>query len=547
MKFKVRFGLRELDILFALLVLFIALLPLSFSYATAAQVEPSPAEVEAYKSYDQILSRLIELERAYPEILDLVTIGSSHGDDGDVSRTADNRQILAVKISDFVETGDDSGSQIEPDVLFVGGQHAREWIAVEVPISLIEFLVSSYQSKPAIRELIDNAEIWIIPLVNPDGYEYSRNTDRMWRKNLRDNGDGSLGVDLNRNFPYPLGMQWADGLPIGTFTSLDPSLETYRGSSPFSEPETRAIQQLVLQNDFKLAISFHNFGQTILYPWGVESDPTKDAKLLENIANRFVSEIKHAGGPNYRATQSYNPFNSAGGAYLKHGEISDWLYGQEILSFTIEIRPDSHRAGGFLLPIDQIDAVIDEMMAVSKYAIRYSIDSFSSELAINMPDAIQILGEIFDRNESGFLDDEELFDVVDYWVSGDRVIGTGLQVTNEIFFELLEKWTREEFLFNPQDYLRRDISIRNTSIVSRSNHFRLDVDGVGIERIDLQIYNLAGKELLKTSQNGSRVQFRLFNEIGDALANGTYLYRVVAQGAGGSQASTSVEKFVLLR
>ena len=526
---------------------------LSFAIGTlsvdslGADVEPNPDEVNAYRSYQAIVSHLTELERNHSDIMDLITIGSSHGDDGNVDQAGDNREIFAVKISDFVNSSDDSGMESEPDVLFVGGQHAREWIAVEVPVSLIEYLVESYSRDQSIRDLIDHSEIWIVPLVNPDGYEHSRKIDRMWRKNMRFNSDGSRGVDLNRNFPYPLGVKWTDGLPIGTFTSIDPAFETYRGSAPFSEPETRAVQQLVLQNNFKLAISFHNFGQTILYPWGIESEPTKDARLLEQIANTFSNEIRKVGGPEYRATQSYNPFNSAGGAYLKHGEISDWLYDIGILAFTVEIRPESHRNGGFILPIDQIDEVIQEMLAVSRYAIRYSIDRLSSPIDFGTPDVVSTLAEVFDRNQNGFVDDDELFEIVDYWVSGERVFGTGVFVTNEIFFELLEKWTREEFLFDAQAFIKNNLAIRNTSIISRSNHFRLDVHGVGIEQIDLQVYNLAGKELLSTSQNGSRVQFRLFNESGDGLANGTYLYMVTAKGADGRTESTAVEKFVLLR
>ena len=114
--------------------------------------------------------------------------------------------------------------------------------------------------------LLNTVEVSIVPVANPDGYEYTFTTQRLWRKNLRDNdGDGQIttsdGVDLNRNFDSHWGYEDEGSSP--SFSN-----DTYRGSAPNSEPETQALINLMGMVKFKFALSYHSYSDLILYPWG---------------------------------------------------------------------------------------------------------------------------------------------------------------------------------------------------------------------------------------------------------------------------------------
>lgn len=195
---------------------------------------------------------LFALAEQYPQIVQLISLGQSH----------EGREIWAIKLSDDVSVEDPT----EPETLFIGGQHAREWIGVEVSFLIAQYLAEHYATDERVKKLIDNLEIWIVPMVNPDGHEYTRSDPcptapqfpcRLWRKNRRDLGNGVFGVDLNRNWSY----QW-DSRAGG---SRNPQSITYRGPEPFSEPEIRAIRDLVLSPNrrFKAFIDYHSYSQIV--------------------------------------------------------------------------------------------------------------------------------------------------------------------------------------------------------------------------------------------------------------------------------------------
>jgi hypothetical protein len=232
--------------------------------------EPTSAK---YHSHDEVITELIALEDS--GIAKTYIIGGTH----------EGRDIWAVRISD-----NPSVDENEPGALFMGGQHAREWIGIEVPLYLAQYLVDNYDTDEDIKWLVDNSDIWIVPVVNPDGYEYSRAGHRSWRKNRRDNGDGSFGVDVNRNWGYMWG---------GTGSSGSPSNSWYRGPSAFSEPETQAMKDLVLAHDFRFLPDYHSWGQMIYSPWGYTLDPCPDAIPMSTMKLRLRETIKQTSGAIY--------------------------------------------------------------------------------------------------------------------------------------------------------------------------------------------------------------------------------------------------------
>jgi carboxypeptidase T len=290
------------------------------------------AAAGGYHSAASLEADLRRLADARPEIAELNEIG----------RSVEGRPIWALRI------GERRGSARK--ALFMGCHHAREWIAVEVPFLLAEHLVNSADESP-VKEWLGQGEVWVAPMVNPDGHEHSRVSDRLWRKNRRRNPDGSVGVDPNRNYGYMWGT-----LNVPTSSHV-PSDETYVGPRAFSEPETQAVRDLVTRERFDVVLTYHSYSQLILYPWGYTNEPVadpQDRELLAGLAGQMRQLIEGVHGKVYTPQQSSQLYPTA-------GDTTDWTYGAYgIPSFTIELRPRTVAEGGFLLPASQIRPTWEE-------------------------------------------------------------------------------------------------------------------------------------------------------------------------------------------
>ena len=303
----------------------------------------------AYHSYLELEADLFSLQRQYPDIARVFDLGE----------TFERRHIYALKISDHVER-----EESEAEVLFLGCHHAREWISVEVPFLLGKYLVENYATDPDVQRLVNNSEIWIIPLVNPDGLEYTIHSFRYWRKNRRDLGKGNFGVDLNRNYSFKWGAD-------NEGSSYNPASDIYRGSVPFSEPETRAVRDLFLKKDFQAVISYHSFSQTILYPWGYTRVPSDKDAELRDMAVRMAARIQAVNGRVYQFGESGQSL------YLTNGDATDWTFGiSGIPSFTIELPPIDELYGGFFNREEDIVPVFEENLPAMIYLIDRSIQNF---------------------------------------------------------------------------------------------------------------------------------------------------------------------------
>ncbi len=276
-----------------------------------------------YRTYPEVVTKIDTLVAAHGGLSEKIVLGSTH----------EGRDIVGLVIN--TDT-----SQEKPAILLNGCQHAREWISVMVPMYIAEQLLIGYGTDPQITSLLDSTEVVIVPIVNPDGYVYSHTTERLWRKNRRNNGNGTYGVDLNRNWD----IDW--GGPEST--STNPNSDVYIGPSPFSEPETSAMRDLVSSRDNIVAhIDFHNYSQLILQPWGHTNDLPADYAVINELGARMNQAIYEVHGENY-------PHGSGSTfIYLASGTCEDWHYSQGIFGYTIELRPKSSQPG-FLLEADQI-------------------------------------------------------------------------------------------------------------------------------------------------------------------------------------------------
>ena len=315
-----------------------------------------------YHTYAETVAELESLQSAHPGLARLETIGSS----------LEGRPILALKISDEPEIEDES----EPDVLVVGNHHAREFMSVEVPLYLARNLLAGYARNAGLRALLDSRELWIVPLLNPDGHVYQSVVQRRpgWRKNRRIVDFDTIGVDLNRNYSY----RWGHDEEGSSSAPLD---ENYRGAAPFSEPEADALRQLVERQDFTVALSYHSFGQLVLYPWGYTRDTvTPDHGRFATMADSMVRD------------NGYRPGNAYTGAiYLTNGVWDDFMYGElygakecRSMAFTVEL--NSAFEGGFWPPEDRIEPTCAAMWTLNLYVLRVA-----GELDAVLPPAPPVL------------------------------------------------------------------------------------------------------------------------------------------------------------
>ncbi|UCD84551.1 MAG: hypothetical protein JSU92_14990 [Deltaproteobacteria bacterium] len=317
----------------------------------------------AYHSYSETSDELDDLVITYPDLAQVSSLGL----------TFEGRDIWALKISEDVSVDTD----LKPDILVSGCHHAREWITVEVSLYIANYLLSQYYTDDEVKFLVDKAEIWVVPIVNPDGLYYSQDvaddTHRLWRKNRRVHVIDSTeytGIDLNRNYDFKWRLPGDDPYPdIGDDygASDHPANILYRGPSTASESEVQAVQNLLLHPDhnFQMITDYHNYGQLLLYSWGYSSAPTPDNSTLATLSTEMAQRIKAVHNRTYTPKQSFY-------LYPTTGITVDYSYGaQSILAITTELRPPGYPY--FKLPENEIEPTNEENLPAALYLIDWAL------------------------------------------------------------------------------------------------------------------------------------------------------------------------------
>ena len=293
-----------------------------------------------YHTYAETVEFLEDLVLRFPDLARLVSAGQS----------IEGREIYVLKISDHVEA-----DEPEPNIFISGCHHAREWISVEMPLLFARHVLENYHTHPQSNDIVNSGQLYIMPVQNPDGLEFSIHTYRWWRKNRRYNGNLSWGVDSNRNYGYAWGYDDIGSSPV-------PEDAVYRGPTAFSEPETRAVRDFLLNHPPSGALNFHNYSQLILYPWGYTTVPTADDTEMESIARRMAELIFEVNGRTYRYGAG------AVAIYPTNGDTDDWIYGTfGAPSFTVELPPELYIDGGFFTSQEMIDSAFREMLPAMLY------------------------------------------------------------------------------------------------------------------------------------------------------------------------------------
>ncbi len=298
-----------------------------------------------YHSYDEFVQDFVNLAQSYPSIAHLDTIGFS----------VQGRAILALKVSDNVEV-----KEPEPEVRIVGVHHGNEWISAEVPILFAHYLVENYGSDPEVTEMVNEREIWFIPIFNPDGH-------------VAQSRYNANGVDLNRDYGY----MWEG-----------------EGSSPapYSQPETRAMYEFSQKHNFTLSLSYHSYGEVVNYIWNYSPVEPPDSPMIEEYSEEYASYN------GYWVTEGYD-------WYETHGDLNDYSFGiNSDMDWTIELGNE------FIPPASQIEPIFNENRDAMMYILRkagqgvagFLIDSTTGDTVKEYRVIVEEIGwPVFSDRETG--------------------------------------------------------------------------------------------------------------------------------------------------
>ncbi|CAF0934538.1 unnamed protein product [Rotaria sordida] len=291
--------------------------------------------VGTYASYDDIVTFIQDKAKADPTHINVINIGNSH----------EGRPINILSI----QFNPSSTRNIWIDC----GIHAREWITPATCVWMVDKLIQDYNNnEPAVVDLLNYWTVYIAPVLNPDGYQFTRTNDRLWRKNRRNNNFlGCYGVDLNRNYP----IKWMTGGASNFACS-----ETYGGSSAQSEIETQNVVNFLnaKKGTWDMYMSFHSYGQLWLLPYGYGNSFPPNYQKQVAAAQKGTDAIKVV-----NASRTYTTGTIANVLYIASGSTVDWAYdGLDIpYSATIELPPtQSGSSNGFILPPEQAPGVCHE-------------------------------------------------------------------------------------------------------------------------------------------------------------------------------------------
>lgn len=341
--------------------------PLTANDILLNETWPQPANFSlgscgGFSTIDEMIAQLDLMRELYPELI-TAKIALS-----DTINTIEGRTVYYLRLSDNPDV-----NETEPEVLYTGMHHAREPIGMQHLLYYMWYLLENYASNQEIKNLVDNTEMYFVPVFNVDGYQFNIDTHPagggLWRKNRRNNGNNEYGIDINRNYGYKWGFD-------DTGSSPDPGSDTYRGTEAFSEPETRMMKYFCESHNFYIALNYHSYADNLLSPWGWTEETCVDSTAFDAFANEITRENGYIYGPGSTTI------------YPTNGGSDDWMYGEQdtkaaIFSYTPEVGSSND---GFWPSQQRILPLIQKNMFASITAARltgnYGIVADESELFI---------------------------------------------------------------------------------------------------------------------------------------------------------------------
>ncbi len=379
-------------------------------YGKNSEVTRAPGFVfDHYPSYEEMNATIHNMSAYYSDIMTVFSIGKTYGLNPNTMKYDTPRDIWVVKISDNVNTFENA---TEPAIM-INWHHAREWIGPVFILYLMQMLVENYNTNDTIHWIVDHFEIYFVPMTNADGYVFDGNGNPAnlsggvlyatggWRKNARDNngnrtfevtdkwGATGEGVDLERNWDW----YWANG-------NSDSSAADYRGPAPFSEPETAAERDFIINYDIDSYCVIHSFHGTVLIPWLYTAANAPHNAFYRSMAENMTKRTKIEGN----ASQHYDygrPDETIG--YSAPGGSPDWVYGTyNKIAIAVEMEPKNINyllEDGFHPDTSKIATYLDDLYEGMMYFIKASSTNLKAPSeASNQPNPYIVWGHVKDSS-----------------------------------------------------------------------------------------------------------------------------------------------------
>jgi len=319
-----------------------------------------------YHTYEELLNVLDDMRAKFPN---LISERQAIGD----FRTQEGRPIYWLKVGANPNENED-----KPAILYDALHHAREPNSLSQLLFYIWYLLENYESDAEIKYIMEHVELYFIPCVNPDGYVYNELTNPngggLWRKNRRNNNDGSFGVDLNRNYGYAFAY---DNIGSSGVTTSD----VYRGTAAFSEPETQNMRDFCNAHDFKFSFNYHTYGNLLIYPWAYNDQLTPDSSDYRAYASIMTKENKYTYGTNIETI-----------GYSTNGDADDWLYGEQTTKNKILTMTPEASTGGFwpaaATIVDNCQSTMWQNLAMAHLLLIYGEATDKSDALITQVNAL---------------------------------------------------------------------------------------------------------------------------------------------------------------
>ncbi|KAK2571115.1 Carboxypeptidase B2 [Acropora cervicornis] len=260
-----------------------------------------------------------------------------------IGKSFQERRLYAMKVQTNRQAP-------KPLVFITCGIHAREWVSPATCMYLIEQLIADDSNDVALERIINKVDFLILPVFNPDGYIYTWEKDRMWRKNRGVNPNSDcVGTDLNRNWSF----HWGE-----TGASSDPCSPAYRGRAAMSEVEVQSVAKFLESQRDRLVgyLDIHSYGQMILFPWGYTRDPADDQKELIRVAKAMAKAIKTKGG--YHTNYTFGQASRT--VYIESGTTKDYVYGHLNVKYVFSLELRDLGKYGFILPSRLVEPTVKE-------------------------------------------------------------------------------------------------------------------------------------------------------------------------------------------
>merc|ERR1712002_580263 len=308
---------------------------------------PRSMDWTSYHRYDEIMEWLDSLATDFPDLCTVEDVGKSY----------EGRTMKMLRLG--------SGPDTNPGIFIDGGIHAREWISpATVTYMVNEFL----QNSDTYADLLSSVNFYVMPDINPDGYEYCFTDERLWRKTRSDTDSlyGCKGADPNRNW----GFHWMEA-----GASSNPCSDIYAGSEAFSEIEMQNVRDQILrfQDTLVVYLTFHSYSQLWLYPWGYAADLPEDWQDLDALAHDAVDALTAVHGTQYDiGSSTLILYPAAGGS-------DDWSKGVGGVkyAYTVELRDTGY--WGFMLPPEQIIPTGEETFEAVKVVANFVKDNYGKQ------------------------------------------------------------------------------------------------------------------------------------------------------------------------